>query len=138
MLIFLTLLHFLTTPLLPPASKTRFTVEIQNVQTATGTVEIGLYKPCNGFPDKCKPYETKLVKAAKGSVHAIFEVDPGDYALAIYHDVNSNGKIDMRFMIPREPYGFSNNIRPRFSAPKFHECRVQIGQEAKNVSIRIE
>ncbi len=138
MLIFLSLLSILTTPIIPPVNKTRFTVEVQNVQTATGTVEIGLFKPCDGFPDKCRPTESKQVKATKGSVRAVFDVDPGEYALAIYHDVNSNGKIDMRFMIPREPYGFSNNIRPRFSAPKFRECRIQVGNEAKTVAVRIE
>lgn len=138
MLIFLSLLHLLTTPITPPTRKTLFTVEIQNIRAATGSVRIGLYKPCDGFPDKCKPNESKHITAAKGSVQAVFEVDPGEYALAVYHDVNNNGKIDMRFFIPREPYGFSNNVRPRFTAPKFAECRVHVGQEAKTVTIRVD
>ncbi|MEZ0487756.1 DUF2141 domain-containing protein [Fibrella aquatica] len=138
MLIFLSLIHLLTTPINPPVRKTLFTVEVHNIQAATGTVQIGLFKPCDGFPDKCKPAESKHVTAVKGSVKAIFEVDPGEYALAVFHDVNSNGKIDMRLFVPREPYGFSNNIRPRFSAPKFADCRVQIGHTPKTVTIRVE
>lgn len=138
MLIFLSLLNLLSAPTPPPARKTLFTVEVHNIRAATGTVQIGLYKPCDGFPDKCKPTESKHVTATKGVVQAVFEVDPGDYALAIFHDVNSNGKIDMRLFVPKEPYGFSNNIRPRFSAPKFAECRVQVGHDPKTVSVRIE
>ncbi|MEZ0540948.1 DUF2141 domain-containing protein [Fibrella arboris] len=138
MLIFLPLLHLLATCALPPARKTQVTVEVQNVQAATGSVEIGFFRPCDGFPNKCRPAESKQVKATKGSIHAIFEVDPGDYALAVFHDLNNNGKIDTRFLIPREPYGFSNNIRPRFSAPNFNECRVQVGHDPRTFIVRIE
>ncbi|HEX9957306.1 MAG TPA: DUF2141 domain-containing protein [Fibrella sp.] len=138
MLIFLSLLHILTTPILPSNRKTLVTVEVQNILAASGKVEIGLFKPCEGFPDKCRPTESRQVTATKGSVRAVFEVDPGEYALAVFHDVNGNGKIDMRFFIPREPYGFSNNVRPRFSPPKFAECQVRVGNEAKTVTVRVE
>ncbi len=138
MFIFLSLVTILITPISPPARKTLVTVEVHNVLTTSGKVEIGLFKPCAGFPDKCRPAESKQVIATKGIVHAVFEVDPGEYALAVFHDVNGNGKIDTRFFIPKEPYGFSNNVRPRFSAPTFAECRVYIGQEAKTLTVRIE
>ncbi|MBO0952226.1 DUF2141 domain-containing protein [Fibrella forsythiae] len=138
MLIFLSLLPFLFNPTLPPVRKTMITVEVHNVRATTGKVQIGVFKPCEGFPDKCRPVESKQVTATKGTVHAVFEVDPGEYAFAVFHDLNENGKIDMRFFVPREPYGFSNNIRPRFSAPNFSECRVQIGHEPKTFSVRIE
>lgn len=138
MLIFLSLLSILINPASFPARKTMVTVEVHNVRAASGKVEIGLFKPCAGFPDKCRPAESKQVTASKGIVHAVFEVDPGEYALAVFHDLNNNGKIDTRFFIPKEPYGFSNNVRPRFSAPTFAECRVYIGQEAKTLTVRIE
>jgi uncharacterized protein (DUF2141 family) len=138
MLIFLTLVSLLISPISPQARKTVVTVEVHNVRAASGKVEIGLFKPCSGFPDKCKPTESRQVTATKGVVQAVFEVDPGEYALAVYHDVNGNGKIDMRFFIPKEPYGFSNNVRPRFSAPTFADCQVQIGHEPKTLTVRIE
>lgn len=138
MFIFLSLIYSLALPSPPAVHRTLFTVEVQNVRVATGKVQIGLFKPCAGFPDKCRPTESKQIPAAKGSIQAIFEVDPGEYALAVYHDVNNNGKIDMRLFVPKEPYGFSNNVRPRFSPPKFADCRVQIGAEAKTITVRIE
>ena len=136
--IFLLLLHFLLVPFNEPVRKTQLTVDIQNLKTAKGEVQIGLFKPCAGFPDKCKPVESRVVAAEKGSVKVVFEIEPGEYALAVYHDLNSNGKIDTRFFIPREPYGFSNNIRPKFSAPTFADCRLEIGPQDKTVVIRVD
>ena len=41
----------------------------------------------------------------------ICDVPAGTYAVAVYQDVNDNGKLDSNFIrIPKEPYGFSNNI----------------------------
>ena len=67
-----------------------------------------------------------------------FSVEPGDYAIAVYHDQNGNGKMDKRmFGIPKEPYGFSNNIKPVMSAPKFSECRFTVGDSGKAISIKL-
>ena len=137
MLIFLPLLQLLSVLFEEPVRKIQLTVEIQNIKTATGKVQIGLFKPCDGFPDKCKPTESRLVNAEKGSIKVVFEVEPGEYALAVFHDLNNNGKIDTRFFIPREPYGFSNNIRPRFSPPKFADCQVHIRQKDKTITLRV-
>jgi uncharacterized protein (DUF2141 family) len=46
----------------------------------------------------------------------------GDYGIAVYHDENSNGKLDKYFIgLPKEDYGFSNNesIPPKWKNAKF-------------------
>ena len=36
----------------------------------------------------------------------------GDYGIAVYHDINSNNRMDKKYIvIPNEAYGFSNNAR---------------------------
>lgn len=53
---------------------------------------------------------------------------PGTYGLKVFHDVNSNGKLDTSWMgIPNEPYGFGNDARGRFGPPPFQEAAVAIG-----------
>ena len=48
----------------------------------------------------------------------------GEYAFILYHDKNSDGKMNRKFIgIPKEPYAFSNNIRPKLSKPAFEECK---------------
>ncbi|MBO0936595.1 DUF2141 domain-containing protein [Fibrella sp. HMF5335] len=139
MLIFLAaLLVLLHSPASPPRKAT-LTVEIRNIQEADGRIQLGLFKPSPNFPDKCKPFEARMIAATKGSVRLAFDVEPGEYALAAYHDVNSNGRLDTRlFGIPKEPYGFSNNVRPRMSAPTFADCRVVMGDANKAIYILLK
>ncbi len=42
---------------------------------------------------------------------------PGEWALLMIHDSNGNGKLDTRFGIPREGFGFSGNPVIRFGPP---------------------
>ena|GEM_PF-883542 len=47
---------------------------------------------------------------------------PGTRAVRLFHDENSNGKLDTNlFGIPTEGYGFSNNPRSRFGEPDFED-----------------
>ncbi len=118
--------------------KATLTVTIQNVQGKTGTVRIALMKACKKFPD-CKPDDTAIIDAKSASFQKAFSVEPGEYAVAVYHDRNANGELDKRiFGIPKEPYGFSNNFRPRISAPTFGDCKIVVGSGGKAISIKIE
>jgi len=117
--------------------KANLQVEIQNVRTLKGDVYIALFNVKNAFPEG-KPMEGKKLEANDKSVQATFSVEPGDYAIAVYHDENGNGKMDKRvFGIPKEPYGFSNNFRPTMSAPKFNDCRFSVNDSGKTVRIQL-
>ena len=44
----------------------------------------------------------------------------GTYAVSVFHDENSNGKLDTNFMgIPREGVGASNDAKGHLGPPKF-------------------
>ncbi|MCY7356625.1 MAG: DUF2141 domain-containing protein [Rudanella sp.] len=140
-MLYLTLLwavaHFLAGPSDDP-QKAALTITIQNVQSKTGTVRIALMKGCKKFPD-CNPENTAIIDAKSSPFQKAFSVEPGDYAVAVYHDKNANGELDKRiFGIPKEPYGFSNNFRPRMSAPTFGDCKITVGSGGKTIQIRIE
>ncbi|WP_375433804.1 DUF2141 domain-containing protein [uncultured Hymenobacter sp.] len=51
----------------------------------------------------------------------------GEWAVAITQDTNNNDKLDKNFVgIPTEPYAFSNNVRPKLSAPDFNDCKFVV------------
>ena len=129
---------FLSTPSYPVSpQKTNLKVEVQNVRVFKGTVYITLYRPGKDFPGG-NSVDDKQVNVGGRSVQALFSVEPGDYAIAVYHDENSNGKMDKRmFGIPKEPYGFSNNFRPVMSAPRFSDCQFSVGDGNKVVRIKL-
>jgi uncharacterized protein (DUF2141 family) len=118
-------------PVLPPPAQPTLTINVQNMRQQSGRICVALYTSGEGFPGG-KPKELRRVPV-KGEVQQIsFTVEPGDYAVAIFQDVNDNGKLDTRlFGIPKEPYGFSNNFHPRLSAPKFSDCRVTVKADLK-------
>ncbi|QHV94106.1 DUF2141 domain-containing protein [Spirosoma endbachense] len=117
--------------------KANLKVDIQNVRTLKGAVYVALFRAGSNFPDG-KPLDGKKIEATQKSVETTFSVEPGDYAVAVFHDENGNGQMDKRiFGIPKEPYGFSNNFRPTMSAPKFNDCKFSVGDAGKTISIKL-
>ena len=59
-----------------------------------------------------------------------------EYAIAVYHDKNSDGKCNINlFGFSKEAYGFSNNIKPKLSAPSFDDCKIYLND---NMTITIK
>ncbi|MCX6214980.1 DUF2141 domain-containing protein [Spirosoma sp.] len=131
-------LFFASFPNLDAPKKTNLTVEVHNVRTLKGAVYVALFKPGKDFPEG-KPIEGKKVDATHERVQTTFLVEPGEYAIAVYHDENGNGKMDKRmFGIPKEPYGFSNDFRPKLSAPKFGDCEFSVSDGGKTIRIKLD
>ena len=63
-------------------------------------------------------------------VSFVFEdIAPGGYAIATYHDLNGNGRLDtIPPGIPREPYGFSNDVG-RLARPSFKAVQIGEGED---------
>ncbi len=97
-------------------------VEIGGLRNNKGQVVCDLYSSADGFPKN----GDKALAHAKPPIsngHAVCEfpdVKAGTYAVSVFHDENSNGKLDTNFMgIPREGVGASNNAKGHFGPPKF-------------------
>jgi uncharacterized protein (DUF2141 family) len=84
-------------------------------------------------------YHFQYAIPAKGiNTYVINTIPHGTYAVAIYQDLNGNGKLDENmFGIPNEPFAFSNNVVPRFSAPKFDDCKFEFSKADQVLSINL-
>jgi uncharacterized protein (DUF2141 family) len=97
-------------------------VEVVGLHSDKGQVLCALYSSRDGFP---KQSEKALARVSSGIAQkqAVCEfsgIAPGTYAISVFHDENSNGKLDTKFMgIPREGVGASNNAKGHFGPPKF-------------------
>ena len=114
-------------------------IEFTNIKKGHGKLWIAIYRPDEKFAGKEKPEITRIMEIhATSPQHTKFDLKPGRYALAVYHDVNSNGMLDKNFAgIPKEPYGFSKNFRPRFSAPKFEDCAFVLKDPGQKISVKL-
>ena len=61
----------------------------------------------------------------------------GNYAVAVYHDENEDGKIDRYFFgMPSEDFGFSRNPS-NFGLPKYEDCNFEL-KENKIITVKIK
>jgi len=110
-----------------------FSVEVSGVEPGKGFVFLGLYDKEKGFLDNESQIATAKVKATENKVVYTFKNLPdGDYAIAVYQDLNNNGKCDKNMIgYPTEGFGFSQNYKPRLSAPSFDQVKIAINQYTK-------
>ena len=113
------------------------TVTVTNLKNTNGMVELGLYRNAETFAEVGLTYKQIRTKITEKQVTVIFyQLEPGNYGVCVFHDQNNNKSCDRNFFgFPTEPYGFSNNIRPIFSAPSFENCLIKLD---KNKSITIK
>ncbi|MBC8431618.1 MAG: DUF2141 domain-containing protein [Desulfobacterales bacterium] len=116
----------------------KITVEISGIQGTEGQISIGLYTSEEGFPETEKSYKGTIAKVTgEKAVAAFEEVPAGTYAIAVFHDTNSNSKLDKNFFgIPKEGYAFSNNVFGTFGPPDFEEASFKLDGN-KTVKIKM-
>ena len=112
-------------------------VTITNVKNVEGHIEIGLYNNANVFPEVDKQFKVFYFKVTSNTIkYTIKDLAHGDYALAIFHDSNSDKVCNKNLLgIPTEDYGFSNNVRPFISPPSFEDANII---HNKQLSVKIQ
>ena len=114
------------------------TVKLTNIQSQNGVIEIGLYKDPERFPKVGQTHGMVRVKPNGNElVYHFVNLEAAPYAVCIYHDENNNKVCDKNLIgIPTEAYAFSNNFRPKWSAPEFEDCSTMVDKD-KTISIRM-
>ncbi len=107
-------------------------VTVTGAKSAKGVIRLALCPAQAKFPD-CGAKAVRTVSvplAANGARVVLTGLAPGNYAVSLFHDANSNGKLDTFAGIPREGYGFSRNppFRPR--APRFNEAEIVVSGDS--------
>lgn len=102
------------------------TIRIDDVSSADGSVMVAMYNSAGAFLKK--PLSSAMEKAVKGSTTVVIKDLPaGEYAYAIFHDGNANGKMDANMMgIPTEDYAFSNNAVGKMGPPKYDNAKFTL------------
>lgn len=65
------------------------------------------------------------------------DLSPGGYAVALFHDENDNGRLDKRFGIPTEGFGFSNNPHFWFGPPSFKAAKMTLTAGPMDETVRL-
>ncbi len=115
-------------------------VHIAGLRNAQGMVHVALYDRPERFPKPNVMLYSKVVAATpEASKSVIFEnLLPGDYALAIYHDENSNDEFDQGlFGWPLEGFGFSQGAKPFLGPPAFGSAAFFLGPQGGEITVEL-
>ncbi len=129
---FLVLVMTLQAPL-----ETRLTVTVENIHERKGVIIVGLFDRESGFLQEAT--EGKIIRASDEKVTVIFEnLKPGKYAVSVIHDRNENTQLDKNFLgIPKEGFGFSNNVIGSFGPPTFEQAHIDLVDQ-KELCIKLK
>lgn len=117
------------------------TVKVTNLDNVKGTLYIGWYDNEDDFPINDKAiYREEINVTNLSEVTATFNNIPaGNYAIAVFLDEDDDYKLDRNLIgIPKEKYGFSNNVLPSLRPATFKESSFMLGNEEKMLSIKLK
>lgn len=127
-----------------PASETAkkqkpLSITITNLKSATAPVIFSVYDNEETYLDPKAQLKTyRFVPKGKTLKLKITDIKFGTYAIAFYQDMNDSGDIDKNGLgIPKEPYAFSNDIRPKMSAPSFADCKFVYSKTANRINVKM-
>lgn len=117
-------------------AQNRYTIVLDGLGKEKGTLMIAWYNSATTFPSHDKAlFFQRVTVEGKDSATVDFEnITSGKYAIAAFLDENGDGKLSTNFMgIPKERYGFSNNVRPAMRAARFEEAAFEVDGDGKMV-----
>lgn len=116
-------------------------IQISGIQSAQGKIMLSVYNSAGNYMqiEKASVLRSIEVRSTQTIQVNINELPPGEYAISCYHDLNGNAKLDKNLVgIPSEPYGFSNNARPKFRAATWEETRFYLNAQGSTIVLKLE
>ena len=116
-------------------------------QDKPGTLMLAIYNSAEAFAGSVSKEKRSEIGVFKGlelylepedSTQLNTEIPDGEYAIALFIDLNGNKKIDKNFLgIPKEQYGFSNNAMGKLPAPTFVQAQFTVaGSTVQNINLK--
>lgn len=119
-------------------NSTQFKLVIEGIDKIEGEIRIAVFDSKDKYTKD--PVHAVVIPVDSTTVIWKQEMLPfGEYAIAVYHDKNENGKIDTNILgIPKEDYGFSNNARGRFGPASWEDSKFKVDEANFSTSIKIK
>jgi uncharacterized protein (DUF2141 family) len=118
--------------------QTNLQVTVTNIKGVKGNIMVGIFDSDEKFLKE--PLDARMAKANGDSITVVFEnLKPGKYAVSVLHDANKNKDLDKNKLgIPREGFGFSNNVTGAMGPPSFQRAIIDLSPEMKDLDIGIK
>ena len=117
--------------------QTKLQVTVTHIKGVKGNIMVGIFDSDEKFLKE--PLDGRMAKANGDSITVVFEnLKPGKYAVSVLHDANKNKDLDKNKLgIPKEGFGFSNNVIGAMGPPSFKRALIDLTPEM-NLDIDIK
>lgn len=124
----------------PLSATASVTVVVSGLVSTESVVKLNFYNdPKKFLKHGQQTFRLEVKPNGKNEISVPVELAKGEWAVALTQDTNNNGRLDKNMLgIPTEPFAFSNNVRPHFSAPNFEECKFTVDGPGKVVAIALK
>ena len=124
-------------PCKPEIAQVRVTV---NGVGSGGILSVELYHDADNFLNKKGRTKRIRIPASESQHTVCFDLEKqGTYAVAAYHDVDGNRKLNKKWnMMPKEPFGLSNNPEQHFGFPKFSDAAFITDALGANITVDLQ
>ena len=121
-----------------PGNGTGTMVTITNISDSKGSLRVQAYRGvASDWLEKGKWLNRIEIPARKGTMRVCMPLPgPGTYAIAVRHDLNGNGKTDLR----EDGGGMSNNPSINIfnlGKPSFSKTRFNVGENPNSITIQM-
>ncbi len=128
-----------TTVLTAPALASTIQVTVTGIPGDTGVLACSLHADPASFPDGSGAVHDAAAPWGGEAVCTFDGVAPGRYAVAVLHDANANGRLDINVLgMPQERWGISVRPAPRLRAPRFDEAAFDMGADPLQLRIDLD
>lgn len=116
------------------------TIKVSNIQVKEGAIHLAVYKDAETFLSDTFFLSKKAEVTNDGELIIVLDNVPfGEYAISFFHDENNNDKMDKYMgLIPKEPYGFSNNARGTMGPPSYDDAKFTLNKKEIEMVLTIE
>jgi uncharacterized protein (DUF2141 family) len=121
-------------------AKGTLSIKLTGIRDGKGYMLAGMNPSASGWPREAVK-ELKWSKQGLRNGELVVEVPDlpfGTWAVSILDDENKNFEMDMRFGIPQEGYGFSNDAPVGLGPPKFEKAAFEFSSSGQQITIQIK
>jgi len=114
-------------------------IKVTGLHSEKGQVRIAVFNSSETWLGEHPVYSSTIKVDDQTVTWTINDVPYGDYGIAAFHDENSNGKMDRNLVgVPKEPYGFSNNLTVILRAPRWGKGKFPVRNPITEISIEVK
>ncbi len=113
---------------------------LSGIRNNEGIIRLTIYNNEESYKKEIPDIIKEVAKDSlnNGSITLLLDnMTPGVWGIAVIDDENKNGRLDRKFFIPKEGFGFSNYPFTKYCKPEFIEFSFNLVEGVNDVTVNI-